>query len=344
MDDQLLEQFDALRGDAIRQAAADCEQAFPEMIARFGRRGREACEEDLGFHLDFMRPALESGDRSPFIAYLGWLSQVLESRGVPLDSLPFSLQSLARFFESRMGDDSARAITELLQGGIEALSEGIEAPGFDDGSPEPWEEAQAYGEAVLSGDRARAGQAFDLALARSRQLPHSQVHVIQPALYQLGLLWQQNRISVAQEHMASALTQTLMAQAFGRVTPLPPNGRVVVLACVQGNQHAIGLRMVSDAFEMAGWTVNFLGADTPHEHLARHVAEHRPELVGLSVSLPFHLKSLREAVNMLRAKLGDDCPRVAAGGLVINQFPLLASAIGVELLGRDAVAAVERLT
>jgi len=344
MDDRLLEQFDLLRGDAIRQAAADCEQAFPQMIARFGRRGREACEEDLGFHLDFMRPALESGDRSPFIAYLGWLSQVLESRGVPLDSLPYSLQALARFFNARMSDDAAREITELLRAGIDALSGDIDAPGFDHRAPEPWEESRAYGEAVLAGDRERARQAFELALIRSRQLPQSQIHVIQPALYELGLLWQQNRISVAQEHLASALTQTLMAQAFGRCTPLPSNGRVAVLACVQGNHHAIGLRMVSDAFEMAGWTVHFLGADTPHEHLVRHVADHGPELVGLSVSLPFHLRSLREAVRALRARLGPDCPRITAGGLVINQFPMLASAIGVEMLGPDAVAAVERLS
>jgi methanogenic corrinoid protein MtbC1 len=97
--------------------------------------------------------------------------------------------------------------------------------------------------------------------------------------------------------------------------------------------------MVADAFEFDGWTVYYLGANTPLASLIAQVREVRPQLIGLSASLPYHLRTLREAIAVLRTVFVDDCPRIAVGGLVFNQFPELAKSIGAELLGGDACAA-----
>ena len=116
VDSNGIERFCALRGEAIAHALAASERASPEVYARFGPKGREACAEDLGFHLDFLQPALETGEIAPFLAYLGWLVQLLSSRGVPFGSVGQSLDDLAAFFGSRMGEHGVAVRAALVAG------------------------------------------------------------------------------------------------------------------------------------------------------------------------------------------------------------------------------------
>ena len=89
------------------------------------------------------------------------------------------------------------------------------------------------------------------------------LQVFQPAQYEIGRLWQTNRISVAQEHYCTAATQLIMSQLYPLIFSSPRNGLRMVAACVQGDSHELGLRMVSDFFELEGWDTLFLGASTP---------------------------------------------------------------------------------
>lgn len=331
--------YRALRAAAIAHAFAASCRAQPALLARFGEQGRAACEEDLGYHLDFLEATLESGDLSPFLAYLGWLSQVLGSRGVPGDSLPASLDDLAQFFAQAPGLNAA-PIVAALRAGRQALAEGIAPPAYDQPCPLPHRETEAFQSALLRGNRRDASAIFEAVTTSSGSLTEAEVHLIQPALYGVGRKWQRNQVSVAQEHMATALSQTLMGQGLGRADLYPENGLRALFACPPGNHHTVGLRMVADAFELAGWSTQYLGANTPIPALLAQVREMQPHLLGLSASLPQQLRGLRQTIAALRQTLGDDCPVIAVGGLVFNQFPLLARSIGAELLGPDARIAV----
>lgn len=337
-DGETIERFLALRDEAIAHATAASLAAWPELFARRGPRAREACAVDIAFHLDFLQPVLESGDLSPFTAYLGWLAQVLSARGIAGDSLPRSLDDLAEFFAGRLAG-AAAPVVAALRAGRAALAGGLLAPSYDRPCPDPWEEADAFGKAVLAGQRREASALFNSALDRQGSLPAAEIHVIQPALYEVGRGWQQNRVSVAQEHLATAMAQSLMAQGFARFEPAADNGRKALFACPAGNHHSVGLRMVADAFEVSGWSVHYLGANVPLPALIDQIRQLQPDLVGLSASLPQQLRGLREALAVLRTSFAGAGPRLAVGGLVFNQFPLLAQSFGAELLGADALSA-----
>ena len=326
-----------LRLDAIRFVMASGEQAYPALYARLDERGRTACAEDIGFHLDFLLPALESGDLAPFRAYLAWLSQVLTSRGIPTLSLARSIDDLGVFFQRQLGDAVSPALAAIADA-RSALNG--DAPSYDCPRPASWAESEAYRDAALRGNYADAQALVVAAMQREQSLPRTSMHVVQRALYEIGALWQQNAVSVAQEHMATAMSQTILAQQMANVSIAPDNGLSALFACTAGNHHALGLRMVADAFEIDGWKTYFLGADTPTAALINAVAETRPRLVGLSISLPQHVRGLREAVSALRSHFGNACPKLFVGGLVFNQFPQLAHALGADLLGTDADSAV----
>jgi diguanylate cyclase (GGDEF)-like protein len=120
--------------------------------------------------------------------------------------------------------------------------------------------------------------------------------VIAPALWRIGELWEQGAISVADEHLATALTHQVMAGVYGpslghKVKP----GRIL-MAAVEGEQHALGLRMAADVVELAGYETIYLGADVPTDDLLQAVAARSPDLVGLSATMPSSIQPLDRAI------------------------------------------------
>jgi diguanylate cyclase (GGDEF)-like protein len=130
--------------------------------------------------------------------------------------------------------------------------------------------------------------------------------VIAPAMWRIGCLWEQGAITVADEHLATALTHRVMASvygsSFGRAGSRP--GRIL-LAAVEGQRHALGLRMAADVLELGGYEVNYLGGDVPLDALLSAVDSRRPDLVGLSSTLASDASSLETAVSKLGEAFAD---------------------------------------
>lgn len=58
--------------------------------------------------------------------------------------------------------------------------------------------------------------------------------------------------------------------------------------------------MIADLFELHGWEVQFLGANTPASELLRLIRDTRPDVVGLSVSMFFNLPMLTQHIARIR--------------------------------------------
>jgi methanogenic corrinoid protein MtbC1 len=72
---------------------------------------------------------------------------------------------------------------------------------------------QRYVDALVAGDLASAERLIEDSGTDVRTL---YLEVLQPALYEIGRRWEEAEISVAQEHLASATTQSLMARLAER--------------------------------------------------------------------------------------------------------------------------------
>lgn len=200
-----------------------------------------------------------------------------------------------------------------------------------------------YLRAQLAGDRREAMRlVVDDGIATGMRFTDLLVNVIQAAQDEIGRLWQQNRVTVAQEHMASAISQLALAALFERATPEPRLGKRLLLACVEGELHDLPARIVADALELGGFDVRFLGANTPHDDLVAMVVAERPDLVGLSVTMNFNVPALRTAVARLRAAV-PEIP-IFIGGHATRWSVNLAFELEVESAGTslDDVLAVAR--
>ncbi len=194
---------------------------------------------------------------------------------------------------------------------------------------------ERYLAAQLSGNRREALRLLvDEGLLRGVPIQDIHLKVIQLAQYEIGRLWQENTISVAQEHMATAISQLALSHLYRHLPRDPPNGKVIMVACVEGELHEMGGRMASDFLEMAGFDVQFLGANVPTEHLVRMVTAHPPDLLALSASISYHLPALRSAVEQVR-KVAPEL-RIAVGGLAFNWAPGLENELNISFHGKDA--------
>ncbi|RKH55784.1 cobalamin B12-binding domain-containing protein [Corallococcus aberystwythensis] len=193
---------------------------------------------------------------------------------------------------------------------------------------------ERYLAAQLSGNRQEALRLLvDEGLLCGVPLQELHLEVIQAAQYEIGRLWQENTISVAQEHLATAISQYVLAHLYRHLPRDPSNGKVVMMACVEGELHEVGARMASDFLEMAGFDVRFLGANVPADHLARMVRETPPNLLALSVTMPFHMPQVREAVRKAR-EVSPSLP-IAVGGLAFDWGPVLEEELAVTFFGKS---------
>ena len=335
-----LQRFRSLEREAIASVTRRLYDAHGPVYAQFGPRGREACHEDLALHLEFLRPVLEFGLMQPMVDYLVWLGSVLESRAIPASHLALSLDWLGEFFAARMDAVDGAVVAAALADARKGFEQAAEKPLVPPLRRQPWVDAGPFEAALLAGHQREALAVVDRCIEAGHDLVEVEMNVIKPALYAIGTKWQLNQVSVAQEHLATAIAHSVMTAGLLH-SPVPPmQGKRALLACVQGNRHSVGARMVCDAFQLAGWDVQFLGADTPNSALVGHAAEWKPDLIGLSVSFPQQLSAAKEVIARLRERLGSLRPPVLLGGLAINRFPDLAEMVGADAHSPDAQEAV----
>ena len=155
---------------------------------------------------------------------------------------------------------------------------------------------------------------IDNALESGADADATALAIIRPALYEVGIRWANAEITVGDEHLASATAaialEHLAERSGGAATP--DEAMPALVACVEGEQHALGARVIADALDRSGWSVLYCGASTPIDDIAAIVSERGVRLVALSVGSRAGLVKARAAVKILHAL--EPRPHVLVGG------------------------------
>jgi MerR family transcriptional regulator, light-induced transcriptional regulator len=197
--------------------------------------------------------------------------------------------------------------------------------------------------AVRAGERRRAFELIERANAAGLELRTLYLEVFQPTLREVGRLWQQNRLTVAEEHLATAITQSAMLRLCARMDFPDGGGPTLLAACGEMERHEIGLRMLCDFMDFEGWETVFLGCSVPTVDLVTMVRDRRPEVVALSASITPHLPQLTATIAAVREAAGSSQPLVLVGGRPFLDQPELAGILGADLTAPDAAEAAALL-
>ncbi|QOI99306.1 MAG: cobalamin B12-binding domain-containing protein [Phycisphaeraceae bacterium] len=279
-----------------------------------------------------------------------WARLAFLARGISPDPLRDTLDAIARALPAYLPPDDLPLAVGFLDHARRCFDEpNTEPPPFLSVNATLGRLAANYLLAILEGDRARACDlVVDAAAGKGQPAVHPAdlyEHVFTPVLREVGRMWHAGEVNVAEEHFASATTGTAMARVAALAPKAPRDGRVVLAASVAGNHHDLGVRMVADQFEWAGWRAIYLGPNLPAEDLVLAVMDFKVDLLALSVALPQQVRHAAQTVETLRAASKDRL-KVIIGGNAFSRDPSLASRVGADAHAaspRDAVALADRL-
>lgn len=156
---------------------------------------------------------------------------------------------------------------------------------------------------LLEGKRLDCSRRVQRLLDEDIDIKELYTALFQNSLYDVGDLWERNRISVAREHLATAITEGLLNMVYPRLFAgdRPDSRRKVIISCAANEYHQIGGKMVADIFEMNGWESHFLGANTPVDEMLGHIDATRPDLVGLSLSVYYNIAAMKNGLEAIRS-------------------------------------------
>jgi MerR family transcriptional regulator, light-induced transcriptional regulator len=167
--------------------------------------------------------------------------------------------------------------------------------------------------------------------------------LLAPAARQVGEMWDEDlcdftevTIALGQLHKMLRLVQ----DGYDRHHYPAPNGFSVLLMPSPGEQHTLGLTMVADFFQQAGWEVAggpYAASDDPVT-MVRHK---KYDAIGFSLATSKGFNRLKDCIAAVRTAASPSLVCIIVGGPFFTAHPEQATNVGADLVVHDAALAPE---
>ena len=141
--------------------------------------------------------------------------------------------------------------------------------------------------------------------------------LIAPTLWDIGLLWEQGKITVSVEHFASAFFRGILTNLF-HVTPDIGTGPTVIVCCAPREAHELAALMIALLLRRARIHIVYLGQSIEISGLLETIREMNPALICVSLTLATFLDALIELAQRVQ-ELPSPRPLFAFGGYVFEK-------------------------
>ena len=180
-----------------------------------------------------------------------------------------------------------------------------------------------YTDAALRGDRTGAAELATDFAGRDASSLSVVTQLLAPSQREVGERWLRGECTVADEHSATFVTESVLSSLAMRLEAREPGG-TVVMVCAEGELHSLPARMATELMIADGWRVIHLGSAMPVGKLRYYLAEIDADVVGVSVALATNLTGAARTVRVAR-QAGYS---VICGGRAFDSAGSRARAIG----------------
>ena len=314
----------------------------PEIWLPYGNKGREFALRDSDYHFTYLIAALSECDPSIFSYYAIWLRDLFEGLRFPPEALTGALECTQEVLSKNLPSEMTTITDQYIGAALKAVKESSlnETTYITEESP-LYDLARSYLDALLRSQRQLASSLILDAVDRGASIKDIYIHVFQRCQREIGRLWHSNQVGVAEEHYCSAATQLIMSQLYSKIFGTQRIGRTLVAACVSGELHEIGIRMVADFFEMDGWDTYYMGANTPTSSIMQTIERHNADVLAISAAIPLHRTIVRELISGIRKSEKCEGVKILVGGNAFLSTPDLWKHMGADGFAKDANQAVE---
>lgn len=316
-------------------------QSIVERVVNQDRQGPRPGIEEVGYHLDFLAGAVEVGMVAAFADYARWSARVLQARNGDPGAIAESFRHIEEEARRLSPPEFQPLLAPFIAAGCAAALAAEEAEDEREADDPLALSRRLFLQAILAGRREAAVDIVLEAHNAGHDLRDLYVEIFQKALYEVGRLWEANRITVADEHMATAITQYVVARVYERLPVAGERRGRAVITGVLGELHQVGANMVADLLEADGWDVRFLGTNMPLDDILKTTGDHQADLLGISATMLFNLPQVIQLVERTRTELGSAAPRIILGGGAFRLLPELPTELKVDAVATELRQGVE---
>ena len=126
--------------------------------------------------------------------------------------------------------------------------------------------------------------------------------ILKQVMYDIGDDWATNKISIATEHVASNIAQTLVKIIMDSVSG-SANKKKILLCVPVGEEHHLGCDVLETYLSIKGYKVYNLGTSLPTESIISFIDNNKPDIVFVSITLPDNISAGQRLVR----KINDEC-------------------------------------
>ncbi|MEP6747357.1 MAG: cobalamin-dependent protein [Bacteroidota bacterium] len=314
----------------------------PGLLLKYGVAGKGKCCEDNLHHFSYLSVAMQLDCTEIFAAYIAWAQKMLEARNIPVKDLSNNLDYMDIACKELLPGENYDAAHFCILESKERIKNTSTDPEtyFNNDNP-LLNEAKKYLDFLLKGNKIQALALITALVKNGNQLSSVYDNIFKVTQHEIGLRWQNNIITVAHEHYCTAATQSIMATLYAHIFTSAKKGRKMVACGVSGDLHEIGIRMLSDLFELDGWDSYYMGANMPEANIISALAEQNPQLLAISVTVPFHIIKVRTLIKNIRNNISLDNIKIMVGGYPFALVKDLWRKVGADAFAPNAKEAIK---
>lgn len=200
---------------------------------------------------------------------------------------------------------------------------------------------EQYLSSLLSGDRKACRGAIEHALQTGMPANLVYVDIIWPIMVEVEQLWRCDRITPAEEHLATRINRTIVDQLQNKLPRRPAKDKRIAICCAEQELQELGAQMMADLFESDGWDVKFLGGGLNNEDILAFVHEYSPDILLIYGTAPKQAPSVRHLIDTVRDINAWPEMRIMVSGGLFNRAEGLWEEIGADLFAPTALEALQ---
>jgi len=332
----ILRNLDVLAREAVRQQY----QEEKHIWSKYGSQGRARALEDARYNLRFLAEALQNEEPVLFSEYAAWLKVLFKGLGFPDSVITSTINYTFKAVRRKISETDESLLQPYIDSSLEAVQSPAGTSSFIEKGDVLRGLSRKYLDLLLKRDRKGALSLILDAVESGTSIVDIYLKVFQPVQREVGRLWQNGMLGVAEEHYCTAATQVIMSQLYPKIFATPGNGCRLLSASVSEELHEMGIRMVTDLFTLDGWDAYYLGSNTPGKSIVEVASEWSPDVVAISVTMTFHVNKAAEIIKKLRQAGNGKTFGILVGGLPFNIAPGLWKKLGADGYAGDGRQAV----
>jgi methanogenic corrinoid protein MtbC1 len=325
----------------------------PSFAVRNGPEAMRLWRGEMRNRIQHLAEAVACGVPEIFARNVCWSREAFEARDLPIADLVASLHRLRAVVADQLPAPIAARCEKAIDAGLARVAETkpcrsdravSESPEPIAGEGEDATAARLYLLHLLERQEEEAARIVLDLQERGRGTTAIYERVLAPALAEIGRMWHLREATVADEHFATGATRMIMAELRRHAPREPRNGRACLCTAVGGDLHDLGIRMVADVFEFAGWEAECLGADMPADEIVSALESRvtgRFDLLAVAANTMLGLRPTADLVSSVKSSGAGQGVKVLVGGLPFRLAPELVSVVGADGCANSASAAVE---